>query len=113
VAAWVQFYPDDFSQWRVPADLYGRLMRADHTLPIVGLFDEDPSVNYPISQAAVAWLVELDGVAKLLDLMRAYQSQYAGADVDALTPKLLRQVYGVSPSQVTDGAWGLLAQFDH
>ena len=52
------------------------------------------------------------GVAKLLDLMRAYPPQYAGADVDALTPKLLRQVYGVTPAQVTDGAWGLLAQFD-
>jgi hypothetical protein len=113
VATWVQFYPDDFTQWRVPADLYGRLLRADHTLPIIGLFHEDPSLNYPISQAAVAWLVKLDGVAKLLDLMRAYQSQYAGADVDALTPKLLRQVYGVSPAQVTDGAWGLLAQFGH
>jgi hypothetical protein len=113
VATWVQFYPDDFSQWQVSDELYGRLMRADRTLPIIGLFNEDPSLNYPISQAAVAWLVRLDGVAQLLDLMRAYRSQYAGADVDALTPKLLRQVYGVAPAQVTDGAWGLLAQFDH
>jgi hypothetical protein len=113
VATWVQFYPDDFSQWQVSDELYGRLMRADRTLPIIGLFNEDPSLNYPISQAAVAWLVKLDGVAQLLDLMRAYRSQYAGADVDALTPKLLRQVYGVAPAQVTDGAWGLLAQFDH
>ena len=39
------------------ADLYTRLMRADHTLPIIGLFNEDPSLNYPISQAAVSWLV--------------------------------------------------------
>ena len=113
VAAWVQYYPDDFSQWQIPADLYHRLMRADRTLPIIGLFNEDPSLNYPISQAAVAWLVQLDGIAKLLDLMRAYRTAYAGADVDALTPRLLRQVYGVGPGQVTAGAWGLLAQYDH
>ena len=61
----------------------------------------------------MTWLVQLDGVATLLDLMRAYRTHYAGADVDALTPRLLRQVYGVTPAQVTDGAWGLLAQYDH
>ena len=113
VAAWVQYYPDDFSRWQVPAALYDRLMRADRTLPIVGLFDQDPELNYPISQAAVAWLVAHYGVADLLDLMRAYRAQYTGANVDALTPTLLRQVYGVSPSEVTDGAWALLAQFAH
>src|SRR4051794_2176281 len=113
VAAWVQYYPDDFSRWQVPADLYGRLMRADHTLPILGLFNEDPSLNYPISQAAVSWLVAHYGVAKLLELMRAYRADYTDADVDALTPKLLRQVYGVTPAEVTDGAWGLLAQYAH
>jgi hypothetical protein len=113
VAAWVQYYPDDFSQWSVPADLYRRLLRADHTLPIVGLFNADPSLSYPISQAAVAWLVRLDGIAKLRDLMDAYRTSYAGVDVDALTPRLLRQVYGVGPAQVTAGAWGLLAQYDH
>jgi len=113
VAAWVQYYPDDFSRWQVPADLYNRLMRADHTLPILGLFNEDPSLNYPISQAAVSWLVSHYGVAKLLDLMGAYRDHYTDANVDALTPKLLREVYGVTPAQVTDGAWGLLAQYAH
>ena len=88
-------------------------MHADHTLPIVGLFNEDPSVNYPISQAATTWLVNQYGVAKLLELMQAYRAQYAGADVDALTPKLLRQVYGVTPAQVTAGAWPLLAEYQH
>ncbi len=113
VAAWVQYYPDDFSRWQVPTDLYRRLMRADHTLPILGLFNEDPSLNYPISQAAVSWLVAHYGVARLLDLMRAYRTHYTDADVDALTPKLLRRTYGVTPAEVTDGAWGLLAQYAH
>jgi len=113
VAAWVQYYPDDFSRWQVPADLYDQLMRADHTLPILGLFNDDPSLNYPISQAAVSWLVVHYGVAKLLDLMRAYRDHYTDANVDALTPRLLLRVYGVTPAEVTDGAWGLLAQYAH
>ncbi len=113
VAAWVQYYPDDFTRWQIPAALYDRLMRADHTLPILGLFNEDPALNYPISQAAVAWLVQTYGVPKLRELMGAYRTDYAGANVDALTPRLLRQVYGVTPAQVTDGAWRLLAQYVH
>ncbi|WP_151081538.1 hypothetical protein [Nocardioides cynanchi] len=113
VATWVQYYPDDFSAYTVPADLYDRLMHADRTLPIIGLFNEDPSVNYPISQAAVTWLVSHFGIAKLLELMRAYRTDYAGADVDALTPRLLRQVYGVTQQQVVAGAFGLLATFQH
>jgi hypothetical protein len=113
VAAWVQFYPDDFSRYSVPAALYDRLLRADRALPIIGLFNEDPSVNYPISQAAVAWLVSHYGVAKLRALMAAYRSDYAGADVDALTPGLLRRVYGVTERQVVAGAFDLLASFQH
>lgn len=113
VATWVQYYPDDFSQYRIPGDLYNRLGSADHTLPIVGLFNEDPDANYPISQAAVTWLVSHFGVARLFDLMRTYRTSYAGVNVDALTPRLLRQVYGVSQKQVADGAWALLAQYRH
>ena len=47
----------------------------------------------------MSWLVAHYGVAKLLDLMRAYRAHYTDADVDALTPKLLRQVYGVTPGR--------------
>jgi hypothetical protein len=112
-ATWVQYQPDDFSRLQVSPGLYDRLMRADHRLPILGLFNEDPDVNYPVSQAAVTWLVTHYGVPKLLDLMAAYRRAYAGVDVDALTPRLLRQVYGVSPAQVTTGAWQLLAEFQH
>ena len=61
----------------------------------------------------MSWLVSHYGVAKLLDLMGAYRDHYTDANVDALTPKLLREVYGVTPAQVTDGAWGLLAQYAH
>ncbi len=113
VAAWVQYFPDDFRQWRIPGALYDRLMHADHTLPIIGLFDDDPALNYPISQAVVSWLVQHYGVARLLELMRTYRRDYAGANVDSVTPRALRTVYGVTPAQVTTGAWGLLSQFAH
>jgi hypothetical protein len=70
-------------------------------------------VNYPIAQATVTWLVSHYGMPKLLDLMAAYRRDYAGADVDALTSRLFRQVYGVTPATVTAGAWRLLAEFQH
>jgi hypothetical protein len=61
----------------------------------------------------VTWLVDHYGVAKVLTLMKAYRDDYAGADVDALTPRLLRQVFGVTEQQVVDGAFGLLASYQH
>jgi len=113
VATWVQYHPDRFDQLEVPAALYDRIRRAGRSLPTIGLFNTDPSVNYPISQAAVTWLVQRGGVARLLDLMRAYRAHYQGVNVDALTPRLLHQVYGVSEAQVVQGAFGLLAQLRH
>ena len=113
VATWVQYHPDRFDELQVPADLYDRLMHADHALPTIGLFDTDPGVDYPISQAAVAWLVEHGGVGRLLDLMRAYRTHYRDVNVDALTPRLLHQVYGVSEARVVRGAFGLLAELHH
>jgi hypothetical protein len=113
VATWVQYYPDRFDQLQVPADLYDRLMHAERTLPTIGLFNTDPGVNYPVSQAAVAWLVQQGGVAKLIALMRAYRDDYQDVNVDALTPRLLRQVYAVTEAQVVRGAFGLLAQLHH
>jgi len=52
IATWVQYYPDDFADLSVPSDLYQRIRRADRRLPVVGLFNDDPGVNYPIAQAA-------------------------------------------------------------
>jgi hypothetical protein len=113
VAAWVQYYPDDFAALQVPPALYDKIMHADHELPPEGLFYDDPAVDYPIGQAAVAWLVSHYGTAKLLALMRAYRDRYQGVDIDPLTPKVLREVDGVSQAQVVAGAFGLLATFHH
>src|SRR3954453_21273549 len=47
IATWVQYYPDDFGSLAVPAAFYRRLQHADHRLPIVGLFNDDPSRELP------------------------------------------------------------------
>ena len=113
VAAWVQYYPDDFSRLVLPEDLYQRLMAMDHELPTVGLFKTDPEANYLIAQAAVTWLDLNGGPVGILRLMRAYRHDYQGANTDALTPKLLRRVYHVSMRQFLDETWELLGEFGH
>ncbi|HEY2880375.1 hypothetical protein [Nocardioides sp.] len=113
VATWVEYYPDDFSALQVPATLYRSVMHADRALPSIGLFNTDPTVNYPVSQAAVAWLVDHGGVAKLIELMKAYRAQYQDVNADALTPRLFRQVYGVNEADVVQGAFAKLAELQH
>jgi Peptidase of plants and bacteria len=113
IATYLQYYPDVFSSQRVTPGFYHRLMSADRELPTVGLFNDDPDVNYQIAQAATAWLVSHYGMPKLLELMRAYRSQNEGVDTDALTPRMLRLVDGVSEQQVVAGAFALLASYQH
>lgn len=113
VATWIQYYPDSFATSEVTGDLYRRLRTADRRLPVLGLFNVDPQVNYDIAQAAVAWLVDRYGMPKLIALMQGYRTSYAGVDTDSLTPQMLRQVYGVSEATVVAGAFGLLAQLNH
>jgi hypothetical protein len=113
VATWIQYYPDSFATTQVTDDVYRRLQAADRRLPVLGLFNDDPQVNYDIAQAAVTWLVEHYGMPKLLALMRAYRQNYAGVDTDSLTPRMLRQVYGIGEPAVVAGAFGLLDQLQH
>lgn len=113
IANWVEYYPDDYPALRLSSDLYDRVTHADRELPTVGVFNYDPDVHYQIAQAAVTWLIAHGGMAKLLDLMRAYREGYQDANVDALTPRLLRQVYGDTERQVVDGAFGLIATYQH
>jgi hypothetical protein len=113
VATWIQFYPDTFSGLRVQPSLYSRLVGADRTLPSIGLFNQDPDVNYIVSQAAVAWLVSHYGMPKLLELMRAYRASFRDANTDALTTRMFRQVYGVTQQQVVAGAFGLITELQH
>jgi hypothetical protein len=43
--------------------------------------------------------------------MKAYQTDYQGPNVDALTPRLLRLTYDISPYEVVTGAFALLAEY--
>ena len=113
IATWMQYYPDSFSALAVPPSLYTRLTHADRVLPSIGLFDEQPDVNYLVSQAAVAWLVYHYGMPRLIALMRAYRDHFRDVNADALTTRMLRQVYGVSQQQVVAGAFGLIAELHH
>ena len=61
----------------------------------------------------MTWLVAHYGVAKLLDLMRAYRATTPGRTSTPSPRRLLRQVYGVTRAEVTDGAFGLLASPPH
>ena len=50
---------------------------------------------------------------RLLALMAAYLDQFQDVNVDALTPRLLHQVYGVTEKELVAGAFGLIASFQH
>jgi len=113
VATWIQYYPDTFSALGVSPDLYSKLIHADRALPSIGLFNDAPDVNYVVSQAAVAWLVSHYGMPKLIDLMRAYRDNYRDVNTDAITGRMLRQVYGVTQRQVVAGAFGLISELRH
>jgi hypothetical protein len=113
IANWVEYYPDDYASLRLTGGLYPKLMHSDRELPGVGVFDYDPAVHYQVAQAAVAWLIDRAGMPRLLELMRAYRTDYEGANVDALTTRLLRQVYGVTQQQVVAGAFGKIARLQH
>lgn len=113
IATWIQYYPDTFSALGVSPALYSRLMHADRTLPSIGLFNDDPDINYIVSQAAVAWLVSHYGMSKLIELMKAYRDNFHDVNADALTTRMLRQVYGVTQQQLVTGAFGLIAELHH
>jgi hypothetical protein len=113
IASYVEFYPSDFSRLQVSDEYFDRLMAADRRLPIIGLFGIDPPVSYPISQAAVKYLVSRSGLDRLKDLMRAYRREYDSVNVDAHTPRLLRKLYDLREKDVVDGAFAELAKLNH
>jgi hypothetical protein len=45
--------------------------------------------------------------------LAAYRDQFQDVNVDALTPRLLHQVYGVTEKELVAGAFGLIASFQH
>ena len=113
VAMYVETYPGDMSRYVVDDKVWDRLQAADHDLPGVGTFDIDPSTNYFISWAAVVRLVNRAGIDDLERLMKEYLKAYDGPDVDALTPRLLRKVYGLREQDLVDQAFDEMAELHH
>lgn len=113
IAAYVQFYPSSLIQLRIPSDVYDRIFRRDHELPVAGLFGMDPAVDYTVAQAAVTYLVQTYGMARLLDLFGLYRANTTSSDRDRLTAGLLKREYGTTPQVVADHAWALMTQLQH
>ena len=113
VAAWSEWQPTRMSGLVVPDDLYEKLQRAYRELPTKGVFYGKPDINYPIAQAAVQWLVDRNGTAQLLELMKTYDRLYQGANTDANSAKALRKVYGISEKELVKGTWETLSSLHH
>jgi len=109
----VEWQPTRMSGLVIPDVLYDKLRRAEHELPSAGVFYDKPVVHYPISQAAVQWLVDREGTDKLLELMAAYAKLSKGGDSDAVTGKALRGVYGISEKELVTGTWETLSTLHH
>ena len=110
VASWLEWQPFETEALVVPARLYGQLQDADRALPSVGLFKTDPAVNYLVAQAAVEWLADRGGGAKVVTLMKAYGKVYDGPNTDSHTARLLKQVYDVTEKELVAGAWQRLGE---
>jgi len=113
VAAWSEWQPVRMSGLVVADDLYDRIQRAYRELPGKGVFYGKPDVDYPIAQAAVQWLVDRGGTARLLELMRTYDRLYDGADTDANTGKALRKVYGITEKELVAGTFETVSSLHH
>jgi hypothetical protein len=88
---------------------YDRLMKRPHDLMTSGLFGEDPETDYPLAMAYVTYLAEHGGIARLKELMRTYASYPPEPFEDSHTSQAIETVYGMTPRQVADGAFALLA----
>ena len=73
-----------------------------------GFFGNKPDEDYAEATATVMYLVRQGGIAKLFTLMHAYRTAH-GATENALSTVALRQVYGLTPSQVARGAFAILS----
>ncbi len=112
VANYVGYLPTVMPNFQVSSDFYTQLMAPPHQLPNSGVFDLYPQVDYLVGQAAVTYLVQHYGTDALLRLMQGYNA--AGQPLnDTATPRLLKQVDGITLGQLVAGTYGLLGQLDH
>ena len=83
------------------------LLARKHELLDSGFFGDKPTEDYAEATATVDDLISIGGMAKLLDLMRAYLHIPGNTELDRST-QALKQVYDLTPTQVADGAFAIL-----
>jgi hypothetical protein len=113
VAAWDEWQPLEMDELVVPDDVFEKAQRPPHELPTGRTFYGRADADYPIAQAAVQWLVQRAGIDKLLELMKAYGRFHHGADADTVTPRALREVYGISEEELVAGTYATLSTLQH
>ncbi len=115
IAEYARWSPLGLADLQVPPAMWRRLSDSPRELPTTGLFQLDPSVNYLLAQGAVQSLVERGGTARFLDLLERYRVEAAGEGPgrDALTERLLREVYGIGTAELEREMWQAVARLDH
>lgn len=109
IAQYVAYQPYGLPGLYISDAGYQRLMSGQHVLTVSGLYGQDPEVDYALAMACVTYLVNNGGVSKVKELMAAFVKHAVGPYNDQFTGRLLRQVYDLTPAQVANGAFALLA----
>jgi hypothetical protein len=108
LAEYVAHQPEGLSSEYMTSETYDRLMKGPRQLMASGVFGLDPSTDYPLAMACVAYLIDHGGMGKLKQLMDAYTGYTDEVFGDQHTGPLLHQIYGMTPADVAHGAFDLL-----
>lgn len=84
----------------------GRMARHP-ALPDSREFGYDPAANYALSHAAVLWLVQRYGMARLLELITDYHRSAVRTGLMAADGRMVQRVYGISARQVAVHAFAV------
>lgn len=107
IAEYVSHRPGGLATEYISDEAYTRLIARPHDLTVSGRYGEDPSTDYPLAMACVTYLVDHGGIAKVEQLMKAYQA--SGVPLaDQETDRLLRSMYGFTGADLAEGAFALL-----
>jgi hypothetical protein len=109
IAEYVGHQPEGLPSEGMTQQSYDRLLARPHELIGSGLFGDDPETDYPLAMAIVTYLVDQGGITKVITLMKTFAAYGDAVYEDQHTAQALQQVYGLTPLQVANGAFALLA----
>ncbi len=113
IAEYARWYPLTISDLQVTSELWRRLQTAAPELPSDAVFQLDPRVHYLVAQAAVQHLVSLGGATRFLALLDGYREAAGSLPADRATPDLLREVYGITESELVGETWSNLTALQY